>query len=618
MRTNLSVENYSLVLRLLKASRFACAVVALVVACVPTSSAIDANLKRLSSGESSVSGFDGTAELPRVYIQSALVNTPANGQIWKVSDSNGLMAALRASACGDVIQLQAGVTFPGWFSFPQKNCDDQHWIIVRTSAPDSSLPPEGSRISPCYAGVSSLPGRPALNCKSTQNVMAKLVMINNLNSGPIRFMAGANHYRLIGLEITRSAPRLFISDLVYPDRSGTADHLIFDRVWMHGTAQDDTARGISLAGLSYLAVVDSYLNDFHCEQRYASCSDSQALGGGTGNTHDGPYKIVNNFLESAAEGILFGGGAATTTPADIEVRHNHFFKPLTWMPSYPGHVVGNHGNPFVVKNHFELKNAQRVLFEGNLTENTWGGFSQAGFSLLLTPRNQDTTHGSVCPLCQVTDITVRFSKFSHMGSGFQLANPITGIGGKPLDGERYSIHDVILEDIDDVKYMGQGQVAQISSATGGPLVNNLHISHVTAFPSHTLFDVGNVSAQKMSNFLFQNSIVTTGSYPVWSTGGITNCAIRDVPVTTMQSCFSAWTFNSNALVAVPANFPPPTWPLSNVFLPSVSAVGFVNFNNGNGGDYRLQPNSPLKNRGTDGKDLGADVNAVNAATAGAY
>jgi hypothetical protein len=45
-------------------------------------------------------------------------------------------------------------------------------------------------------------------------------------------------------------------------------------------------------------------------------------------------------------------------------------------------------------------------------------------------------------------------------------------------------------------------------------------------------------------------------------------------------------------------------------------VQFVNYNGGNGGDYHLQPSSPYKGKGTDGKDLGADVDALRSATAG--
>src|SRR5262249_27265628 len=150
-------------------------------------------------------------------------------------------------------------------------------------------------------------------------------------------------------------------------------------------------------------------------------------GGGNGDNPMGPYKIVNNFLEASGEIILFGGAAATTTASDIEIRRNHFFKPLSWMPGAPGFVGGPSGDPFIVKNHFELKNAQRVLFEGNILENNWGGFSQSGKSIVLTPRNpfskgRDT---NTCPVCKVADITIRYNTISHVGGGIGIATGLT-------------------------------------------------------------------------------------------------------------------------------------------------------------------------------------------------
>ena len=209
-------------------------------------------------------------------------------------------------------------------------------------------------------------------------------------SGPILLEPGANHYRLIGLEVTRAASPAVVYNLIGPDK-GAADHIIFDRMWIHGTAHDETVRGIMLSHLRYVAVVDSYFSDFHCVAKTGACTDSQAIAGGLGDDPMGPFKIVNNFLEAAGECIMMGGGEATVTPADIEIRHNHMFKPLIWMKGQPGFVGGVDGSPFIVKNFFELKNAQRVLFEGNLLENNWGGFSQTGFAILLAPKNQ--AHG---------------------------------------------------------------------------------------------------------------------------------------------------------------------------------------------------------------------------------
>src|SRR5262249_9269211 len=113
-------------------------------------------------------GFDGPAELPRVYIQSSVASTPSPGSVTFVTAGSNLQLALNAAKCGDTLMLQAGATFSGIFTFPSKPCDDQHWITVRTSAANSVLPPEGTRLTPCFAGVASLPGRPALNCQATQ------------------------------------------------------------------------------------------------------------------------------------------------------------------------------------------------------------------------------------------------------------------------------------------------------------------------------------------------------------------------------------------------------------------------------------------------------------------
>ena len=134
------------------------------------------------NASTSAGGYDGPAALPQILIQTAMTNTPAPGITTTVNSGGNLQNALNNAKCGDTIRLQAGATFTGMFTFPNKSCDDSHWIIVRTSSDNSLLPAEGSRLTPCYAGVSSLPGRPALNCSSTKNVLAKLILNKGGNS----------------------------------------------------------------------------------------------------------------------------------------------------------------------------------------------------------------------------------------------------------------------------------------------------------------------------------------------------------------------------------------------------------------------------------------------------
>ncbi len=273
-----------------------------------------------------------------------------------------------------------------------------------------------------------------------------------------------------------------------------------------------------------------------------------------------------------------------------------------------------------MKNHFELKNAQRVLLEGNIMENTWGGYSQVGFSVLLTPKNQTSGTANLCPLCKVTDVTVRYNTMSHVGAGMQVANGLSGTGGAPLDGERYSIHDVTIDDINATTYVGSGVLFQVSMGDGTPVFQNVTINHITGFAPSELLNVGddtNVNPL-MANFIFTNNIGNAGTYPVWSTGGSTNCAFHDVPITTFKACFANSSSLSNAVIAPGSNYPSSSWPAGNFFPVNAAAVQFVNYNNGNGGDYHLAATSPYRNAGTDGKDLGADIDAILSSIANVY
>lgn len=560
-------------------------------------------------------GYDGPAQLPLVYMQTAMSNTPAPGATIAVPAGGDLQSALNRANCGDTIALQAAATFTGVFTLPAKNCDDNHWIIVRSNADDSLLPAEGNRLNPCYAGVASLPGRPEFHCTNNTNVLAKLVMPRSGN-GPIIFASGANHYRLIGLEITRTPG----SGVVYSlsSTAGTTNHLILDRVWIHGTAQDETKKGFLLAGASYAGIIDSFVTNIQCIAVSGACTDSSAVGGGIDPV--GPFKIVNNFLEAAGENILFGGGPSSITPADIEIRHNHMFKPLTWLKGQPGYVGGANGDPFIVKNLLEFKNARRVLVEGNVMENAWGGFSQNGYAVLLTPKNQaGSATTNLCPKCLVTDVTIRYNLISHVGNGLQIANVLSDAHGGALDGQRYSIHDLVIDDIDPVKYKGTGHLAEIMSVAGTALLQNVAINHITAFPPSGAFSIGNTTGTKIPNFIVNNSLITAGRYPIWSTGGgAANCAYYDRPLTTLTTCFSPALFAHNAIIASPSAYPPSSWPVGNVFPAAVSAVQFVNYNGGIGGDYHLLPSSPYKNAASDGKDLGADVDTMLSETTNAY
>src|SRR4029077_1793863 len=85
--------------------------------------------------------------LPQTYVNTTYpVQT---GSIIPVSAGGDFQAALNAAQPGDTISLAAGATFVGSFTLPVKS--GSGWILVRTSAPDSSLPLQGNRMTPAYA-----------------------------------------------------------------------------------------------------------------------------------------------------------------------------------------------------------------------------------------------------------------------------------------------------------------------------------------------------------------------------------------------------------------------------------------------------------------------------------
>ena len=309
---------------------------------------------------------DGPAQLPSSCYYTGMDGTPSPGKQIRLGAGSDLSGAINSAKCGDTILLAAGTSFD-IKDLPAKKCDDRHYVTIRTDTPDSKLPPEGARISPAWAGVASLPGRPSYSQPSggPAKLMATLVV-----KSPSGVTLG-DHYRFIGLEWV-GEPNPHSTRLATTEG---ADHIIFDRNWIHPAEGVEMRNGIRMIhGTRFIAVINSYLGGFYCVARSGACTDASALGGGNGDLPISTLKIYNNFIEAAGENILFGGAASEVNPTDIEIRRNHLFKPMLWKEGEPGYAPAASGNPVVVKNHFELKSGIRVLFEANLMENCWGDF----------------------------------------------------------------------------------------------------------------------------------------------------------------------------------------------------------------------------------------------------
>ena len=370
------------------------------------------------------------------------------GKTISVPSGANLQTALNSALPGDTIELAAGATFTGNFVLPKKS--GSGWVWIRTSA-YGSLPARGTRVTP-----------------SNANLMAKIVSTNT--SPTITFDTSASFYRLSGLEITttyaeRSAENYGIiamgtsaGGVVATSLAQLPTDVVFDRCYIHGTATGNVRRGIALNS-ARTAVVDSYLSDFH-----ELATDTQAIAGWNG---PGPFAIINNYIEAAGENVMFGGSdpsISNLVPSDIEIRNNLFSKKLSWKAGDPSYA----GIGWAVKNLLELKNARRVLVNGNTFERIWAA-GQGGFAIVLTPRNQDGR----APWSTVEDVTFTNNVVRQAAAGINILGTDNTYPSQRTN--RVLIRNNLFYDIDGAAWGGgSSNLLQMRGGREQPLFPSQH------------------------------------------------------------------------------------------------------------------------------------------------
>lgn len=577
-------------------------------------------------------------EAPRVYITTDLSVTPVTGDTLCVTPATGaecdtvvsdqkdasgnitalaFQQALNIAKPGDEIVLRAGATYLASpdYGYMLPNKTGSGWITIRSSAPICSaavtqncIPPEGERVGPQHASA-----------------MPKIVT-NHVHPAISSNGEAAHHYRFIGLEITATTdlPLTTVQGgLVRLDENtgagkwGLPSDIIFDRVYLHGHSRLNIQRGLTLNG-SRLSVVDSYFSEIH-----GIGLDTQAIVTWTGT---GPFKIVNNYLEGSGENVMFGGartciefdktwcpfGASPnvgTIHSDIEFRRNHVKKPLSWYAQDPSYA----GIHWTVKNLFELKNARRVLIEGNVFEHNWTD-AQAGRSIIFTPRPSDSGFWAV-----VEDVDFRNNIVRNVGSGVStLGADEPGPNGLvPTDTRlhRLRIANNLFDNIDGPRFGSNGAFATV-----------IHRSTDVTIENNTVFQTQHaliVDYDPNPGFVFRNNIVRHNRYGVHGSKGIGNPSIAYwLPGSIFTNNVLGEGVDDNGnLVDYSGSYS--QYP-GNYFPQTMQAVGFVNLAGGPNDyhGYALSSSSLYKaggpNAGTDGKDLGVDFAALDAALAGNF
>lgn len=566
----------------------------------------------VGTSQSNPFAHDGPADLPQRCILTAPWNMPSPETVIAVNAGDDLVAAYNSATCGQTLKLAHGATWRLPMAFAAKHCDNDHWITISS---DGKLPKAGARVKPSDAPQ-----------------MARFA-----TTEPNGFASFGDHIRLIGIEWAKTPGSKLVRVLA---NMKNADHIVFERNYFHGNPKEELQHGVQINTGKYVAVIDSYFEEFHCIAVTGGCTEAQAISGGAGGVGDlvsqsGPVKIVNNFLSASTQSILFGGGGADGCgPNDIEIRRNYMYKPQTWNPNDPNYI----GTAYIAKNILEFKNGCRALIEGNVLEGSWGGFTQRGYAVLLTPKNQAGLNGTnLCPNCAVTDITMRYNYISTAAGAFSVGSGVSDNGGWSQGQHRTSIHDNVA---DNLQYptcyqcgrmlfeLGSGYNAD-NPPQATAVISDVSISNLTLIAAglgvgSALLNIGavppGVLIPQASNISFRNSIVATQQFGMYSTGGGTNnCTYfaekPATPRTEWEACFAGKSeFTGNVLVAYPGQVT--DWPMANSFAQDWETVQFADFADGLGGDYHLSASSPYKNPDPSLKDPGADIDRVNEMTTG--
>jgi hypothetical protein len=500
---------------------------------------------------------------------------PTGGTTHTVNAGGNLQNAINAAALGDVIVLEAGATFTGTYYLPPK--EGTGWIYIISSELDQL--PEGVRVT------------------LADSVHMPKLFPSNINYPAIRTEFNGHHYRLAGIEVVTNASFLNLVQTGYGVPAGqpvfnirmantlaeVPHHITFDRMLIHSTNDGVRLRnGLCFNGL-YMACIDSYI---------ANCkdgADAQAIWTFLGN---GPYKIVNNFLEGTGENYLCG--AADTAlplniPADVEFRNNHCYKRPVWRTVT---------NAWGIKNIFEIKNGERFAITGNVFENNWAD-AQAGTAILFTVRNQNGT----ATYSRIRDILYENNLLKETSSGISITaeddlqqSDVT---------KRVKINNNLIQNLSSV--YGISPRPWATAAAQRP-ITDVQITHntVTTPGGVALYNDLHLNSATINidGLDYSNNIWIHGNYNIALSRLVNYTMTKNVIAMYPPNGRYAWNkanFNSQ-------------YPGGNFMAdPYVDAVGFVDYA---GGNFRLAPSSPYKNLATDGTDPGCNIDVLEAAIDG--
>lgn len=428
-----------------------------------------------------------------------------------------------------------------------------------------------------------------------------------------------------------------------------AGRIVIDRCIFTGAYDRNVRRAISLNGRD-ISVLNSFIDRFQ-----DNSTDSQGIGGYNGS---GPYTIENNFVEAAAENIMFGGAKGQSpdnppydmraiTPSDVLVRFNYLpknpdrLKLDNWTsgvfvdqgkiirkpngastnfiastagmtgsaePDWSSSDIQDgevHWRPFtgrwIVKNNFELKHGDRVVFSHNVLDKLWAESQQTPINLKAESQpSKCKPEDPACYYARTENILIRSNVIRSAPAAWKGST----------DGgiiRNWRIENNLFFDIDNQAYgLGTEPTILISSYVSG-LVMDHNTFHNPVSAAALVIEGSGVSDMPL---VFRNNILGRGRLGIKGPGRAEGNATIARFMCKDDTCDEN-TFTHNVILGVDRrSYPGPNYNLcvnDNRCDPDFSLVGF---NDPARGDFGLRDDSPFKRMGTDETDIGADISQL--------
>lgn len=451
-------------------------------------------------------------------------------RVIKVPPGGNVQAAIEQANGGDIVELQAGAVYSGQINLPNKPLTD--YVTIRSSS--AAELPLDKRVGP-----------------SQKNLMATIES-GMLGRAAVAAANGAHHYRFVGIEFVATGKIYNYGVIILGGREKRPEnvphHIEIDRSYIHPVGKTVSRRGIALNSAD-TTIKNSYIEGF----AFAG-EETQGICGWSGTRN---ISILNNYIEGGAENIMFGGSDpanAELIPSDIEIRGNTLNKPEAWRENV------------TVKTLFELKNAKRVTFAGNILTNNW-----KGSAFRITVRNQDGD----APFSVIEGVTISDNIIKGAGEGINILGKDDTYPSQTL--KRLTIRNNLFLDLvgDKNGFEGSGYFIQIADGDNVEIANN------------TVFNTGNIVTFYGSlprGFSFHDNITGHGNYGIHGP--------LDLKSETAKTMFRDNVFiNLNSVPQGDLAFP-----AGNTLIATAREAGFVDTT---GGDLRLTPGSKFKGKGSD-------------------